>query len=734
MKSDRDSLFGWLLERLQSLWAFLKDLGAVLILCRFSVLMLLAGLAFLLWTPQGQDVLRDLAEWQQEQLRAVIKLGLFFVALVLWAVNSWYWARIMLRFPFADSVADDWRRDARRRFLRKQVPRIIGAAAFVAVATAFFKTSSGYIQAGNMAVIQTHHILGYTCLAMAIVFYLLTALRRKVSSAVHSKMITSKLAEGGWFRLLAGIFVVDSGEKDFSADLHSVRNLDPQSVLALVGSLLVSVLLFLLFLIWPVSAAVFGTATIVLLAAASWIPFGSTLVHLSRLARFPVISAGLLAAIIFSLWNDNHAIRTLPAVAPGKEIIRPAIADHFSSWLQSRLETSETKDRYPVFVVAAEGGGIRAAYWAGSVLAALQDQNPEFARHVYAISGVSGGSLGGAVFNALVQEQRQGSELQCANGLQDGNAGPVQGCAHAVLSADFLAPTVAYMLYPDLVQRFLPFPLASFDRARALETAWEKGWEKQFNNQRFKQSFHDLWSGDGEQPPALFLNSTWVETGKRVILSNLKIDEENFTDSIDFFAITPAELRLSSAVHNSARFTYISPAGTVRSPAGKEWGHLVDGGYFENSGAATAFEILAAMKNSAATLEKKLKKPIWSRIIPVVIMISNDPKLEDRSEPVPRQFLNEALSPVVTLLNTRNARASYSRAALRSLVERQGSYDGLYLSFALHDGQGPLPLGWVLSELAKETMQKQLRGQLDRLQDPLRINDLQRFAVEGTAD
>lgn len=60
MDNDRDSLLGWLLVRLKSLWASLIDFGEILLRYRFSVLMLLAGLQFLLWTPQGQDVLRNL--------------------------------------------------------------------------------------------------------------------------------------------------------------------------------------------------------------------------------------------------------------------------------------------------------------------------------------------------------------------------------------------------------------------------------------------------------------------------------------------------------------------------------------------------------------------------------------------------------------------------------------------------------------------------------------------------
>ncbi len=710
MNVNNRGFWGVVLKVSQSLWERAKDLGAILKLCRFSVIMLLFGLAFLLLVPQGQDVLRDLAEWQHEKFRAAVKLGFFFIALVLWAINSWYWARVMLRFPFDEPQSLSPSREGWRRFLRKHIPRLLGLSAFVVVAVAFFSASKAYGESDILNVGQTLNFLGYTCLVLGGLFYLGTILRRKISSALYQRLMGMKLTDHGVFRAATAVFNVDTGEQDFSAELHSMWNIEPNSRLALGTSLFISLVLFLLFYLWPVAAAFFGAATIVLLAVSCWIPLGSMAVHATNLARVPILSFLVLSLLLFSFWNDNHAIGTFPAADPVADIVeKPTVEKHFSEWLQQRLERWPGEAPHPVFVVAAEGGGIRAAYWSGIVLAALQDLNPDFADHVYAISGVSGGSLGGSVFDALLREGQDGKVLSCG---ESESFGPMQSCAHEVLSADFLAPTVAYMLYPDLLQRFLPFSVPSFDRARALETAWEKGWEKQLHNRRFAASFHNLWRQGGESLPSLFLNSTWVETGKRVIISNLKIDENTFTDALDFFDINGAEVPLSSAVHNSARFTYVSPAGTVRTPDGKDWGHLVDGGYFENSWAATAYEVLAAMKKGVGAKR-------WSRILPVVIMISNDPKLMKSEDPGPRQFLNELLSPVATLFSTRNARASYSRVALRSLVEQQNRNKGLYLSFALREGQGPLPLGWVLSDVAKQTMQKQLVDYLKVLDDPL---------------
>jgi hypothetical protein len=71
-------------------------------------------------------------------------------------------------------------------------------------------------------------------------------------------------------------------------------------------------------------------------------------------------------------------------------------------------------------------------------------------------------------------------------------------------------------------------------------------------------------------------------------------------------------------VLNSARFTYISPAGRFKSGDGdqKDDRQVIDGGYFENYGARTAAEISAKITEAAAHLELP--------IVPIVVIVSND--------------------------------------------------------------------------------------------------------------
>jgi hypothetical protein len=208
-------------------------------------------------------------------------------------------------------------------------------------------------------------------------------------------------------------------------------------------------------------------------------------------------------------------------------------------------------------MVAAEGGGLRAAYWTNKVLRQLEiDSDGNFSRHVFAISGVSGGALGAATFVAS----------KSAN-----QPDPTGVLADSFLSSDFLSPTLAGLLFPDFLQRFLPFRVQRFDRARAFEQAAESSWRRTFGNDQFQKNILELplKIPGGGRLPNLFFNSTNVESGKRFITSTIQLPEIDQGDS--YYAFDPKALfhitgmPLSTAVNLAARFPYISPHGVVMS-------------------------------------------------------------------------------------------------------------------------------------------------------------------------
>jgi hypothetical protein len=405
-------------------------------------------------------------------------------------------------------------------------------------------------------------------------------------------------------------------------------------------------------------------------------PSPRTLLKILAIAFFVL---GLLFVVLLSMRRSRFALESLN-VPEGRRRFkqlptstRPGLAVATSSWVSWMDEHYPEEPRHPVFVVAAEGGGLRAAYWTAAVLAAIQAQFPTFSDHCFAISGVSGGSLGAAVFDGLLAARP--ADFRTA--------------AREILSHDFLAPTVARLFGTDLPQQFLPWPILP-DRGAAMERAWERAW-----NGVAREAFARPFLGAApEHGPSLFLNGTEVETGRRVIFSPIRIEpppmsagpaEVAFKNARDGIELLGGDLPVSGAVHMSARFTYVSPAGTIR--LGKSIHRIVDGGYFENSGAATASEILQFLQSG--------RNPSRDRLDARVILITHTEK------PLPGgEALSEELAPLRALFATRVARGDHAVAELRSTAG-----PAAWTEFNLRTDEGvPLPLGWLLSAQARRAI------------------------------
>jgi hypothetical protein len=168
---------------------------------------------------------------------------------------------------------------------------------------------------------------------------------------------------------------------------------------------------------------------------------------------------------------------------------------------------------------------------------------------------------------------------------------------------------------------------------------------------------------------------------------------------------------LSTAAHNSARFTYVSPAGTVqrqdRQDGKQAWLRLVDGGYFENSGAVTASELVELVRRAHLGLlsEGAIEAP--QTIRPIVLHIANDPAITDDPalEDNQRRFVNQLRAPFDALWHSREAHGAQARAALEDKVERH-----VLFRLCEEDATQPLPLGWSLSSAARDEMARQLDG------------------------
>lgn len=677
-KPDRTQIFRQLLKLYWGLLRNLKKICSVGFLIRFSIAMSLLGSVAVLASDQSLEALRVMAADTQRTLRPLLVFG---VAAIFLSLISWYWARVLLYIFRPQSLE---RRDATGWAVRN-LPRFCGVLPLLAISAAFYRARNP--NAVEAAVAQKRLLaMSLAAIMSAVGLYLFLYFR------------------GRWIKRPR----VGSST---GSHVLPLSKLGKSSRIVLLLSTLLWVILFIVFSTSAVRVAGwFGPVAIVFLCVGTWVAFGSILAYLGKRGRLPIFTLLIILAIVFSALdiNDNHMIRHQEAVQKG---LPPEFSQTFPTWLKQRQDLTEYST-YPVFLVSAEGGGLRAASFTALVLSAIQDRCPAFAQHVYAISGVSGGSIGAAVFAGLAARYTKNQAgLPCNLNLN--GPGDFQQRANAVLKSDYLSPLLAAGLYPDLVQRFLPFPVQRFDRALALEQSFEQSWTSSTGGDEMSRPFFDLWPDFVNQSvPALFLNTTRVETGDRMVISNLYPLDERF-DRLESLADVnwSLTLPLSTAACLSGRFPLVTPAGYI--PVGKdakgrtlEKKRYVDGGYFENSGTATVYEMLASLRIG----ETEGAPPFQIIVIRIGNSVVPDKSAPPEATKYKRQGLGEVLSPIRTLLNTREARGNTAvtqmETAVTSLQDRHQLTD--LFQFEIKESLVELPLGWLLSDEARAELVRQL--------------------------
>ena len=446
----------------------------------------------------------------------------------------------------------------------------------------------------------------------------------------------------------------------------------------------------------PVATAC-GPLAIVVLGISTWIPILVLIQETGKRWRIPGVFLTALWVLLLSGLdlNDNHTIRHSRRAARERP---PGFGASFEQWLAARRDRA-AYNVYPVFLVAAEGGGLRSAYQTALVLARLQDLCPSFAQHTFVISSVSGGSVGASVFAALARRYASNASARPCSVT---NARVFESKVNAILSRDFLSPPLATLLGPEVCQRLLPFPILSSDRARALERAIEQGWKRTTGGNEFSDSVDALWANfPNDATPGLFLNTTRVETGDRMVIAPFLPLDERFNRLVHLSDVDSGlTMPLSTATFLSARFPVITPSGAI--PVGVTKYRYVDGGYFEASGTATLTDALHALRPEQTRAGIAFE--------PIVIRIGFVPPPERDSGRRGANGFDEFLGPVRALTNAQLGRGYVSILELQTAVttlQDQGFSADAY-DFEFTESTVPLPLGWLLSQRARTDLSGQL--------------------------
>ena len=419
----------------------------------------------------------------------------------------------------------------------------------------------------------------------------------------------------------------------------------------------------LLCLVVPSFASFVGSISIYFIGLSAWVILLCLVEAFLHKRDWPSISLCLVILIGVSYgfqmvdsvfgWDffGNHNAVTTMSTSANRP--RPTLVEHAVSWLDDRENDDPAA---PAIIVLADGGGIRAAYHTARVLNALDTQScGAFGRRIYAISAVSGGSVGVATYLAARASHKE-LDVPEASQCDDRHRASWDN-SRAIdeeLLRDHLAPLIAGVFFLDPAGGLIPvqnrrlsdvsFPAP--DRAHLFESSlqgqdgpfWsdltligtkDRSLEQLQSHLRldFETAVADAF---GKTPPVVMLNTVRSDDGGLDAVSNVSLKKDtaasfegesahhNILDQLSCGAAQPTTISLATAAVLSARFPFITPpaaideracgAGGAKSPIRRI--RYVDGGYLDNSGASTASDAVDALQRVCRDRQARVCPPI----------------------------------------------------------------------------------------------------------------------------
>jgi len=692
-------------DRLGTYFDPLRRCRDELVIARIPVLASIGLFALFFFVPQCRDVFRALLQdiggaHARPTEQRLAMLAALLLSSAAGAMAIWFWARQSLRLLGKEtSSAPAW--------VKEHLPRILAVLPMSAIALKLLT-----VKTADVSTLGRVWVAGTFC-ALAIVLYYFLYIRRKVQ----------------WLK----------------------RTTHPESynLMGYMGALM-AISVFVLALLARQYAFLFGPISVLWLGAAFWTTLLSPLVIFGARHRLPLLWVLTFFAFISGVFNlsDNHAIRSARdqqnPLGETESYARTSVVEGFRGWKRAHPTG-------PIVFVAAEGGGIYAAYHAGYLLAKLHEQtHHDFGRHVFMLSSVSGGTIGSGIFTNLMAAEQRLHENGAPNQQVDFVA-----ATRTILDEDLLSPLLSAAAGPDMLQRFLPFRIGPFDRARGLEDTLEhrwsvaqKAWLTDLNNPAAidwtaRGSFWDLYlkNHDGKAElrtdlPAHFVNTTVVETGGRAIISPYGVPAHGTRTNPTIYHLWAGargyRVPIPAALTLSARFPIVTPSGRMNQiylrpvdgplddqQKAEDW-RFADGGYFENSGIDTLLDVIRLLQSERDDDGSPLLPKDRVRIL-IVQSIGKTGRSNDEG-------WTDTLTPLRALMRTRDERADLARARLifsfpnsfadsiiatNTTPEQPGTSDRAERELPEPD----IPLGWMLSSNSSAEIRRQIDAEIPRLME-----------------
>jgi hypothetical protein len=760
----------------------------------------LIGLALLV-LPQMRDILVGFSDVSLNHLwaRIAYHFSLFFLAF-----NAWFWARTVLAARFDIYDSRDERRNVRAgQFLsiEKQLP--IDADALEYLPRFLFL---GIALGGLLAALKSSDIVdvGITFVWSSIAFWVLrnrlrirswfggeqmhdeTTRRRRLASRVDQE---PSIKDVGQLPMRARIVeLLTRIPRRLAAAFEQLVSHAPFSRILAIALIGLGIAFFVLsavgtfapgFARW--SRAVVGLVGLLPGPAALLFCLGLALGPLTLLTywldryhldirlygilifafrRPPVLT--LLAALIFVTPQivSLHNVRVIEEPAAQMPDRRGSLEYIFDKWKSTCAKGVTGGKKVRPIIVAISGGASRAGLWGARVLTLVDSIVPQGETSIFAVSSVSGGSLGAAAYLAALAGQKPDAKDKIDKSpctlarWYDPKRDDTRGDAiRDAVSADALGPALAGSLLGDVARAFFGLPAALVrlvtqgkdavglrggDRAEALERAFEHNWSAV--SSRIAIASGGAWRPFGFDNPYLSLfyeppatvaakgadsnarlpplvprgnvplwlaNGTDAQNGDRLITAPfpLAFDGEDrsgqqFSAARDVLALLQSDIPVSTAITNTARFPYLSPSGElepVRTQP-KPYAQIIDGGYFENEGAQTALELAHWLKAHGAD--------------PIIIQVTADAEtnIDDRDivrcghvfrdQPDRVRTVGRPLQLFAPLEGVYTVRAGHSQVVLREIYDEFCAPDrpSFFHFYLYRKDDEDIPLNWVLSD------------------------------------
>jgi len=404
--------------------------------------------------------------------------------------------------------------------------------------------------------------------------------------------------------------------------------------------------------------------------------------HVFRWLRSdPVLTIFLLMPIVVGQFAEDpalHSISRLPAAVPSQRV---PLQRAFTTWLERgagcvanvRDAAGSTKPIRPLMLVAAEGGGIRAAAWTVAGMSELVSAGSCASNSVFLSSGVSGGSIGLAIAanppwdpNSLPSADQEGADRM---------ARELREVVHQLGASGALAAGVQGLVVSDSFASTTGIHLPSYDsswkwrdRAALIEQSWRDAYPP----------LSSPFDASAAAPTGLVVfNSTDIRSGCRVVVSQVELGpgDSGLTAPPDAFSNGYPTATCSEGVEEpaltidlldrfescsnrpvdwavagllSARFPVVTPSGTIgtgSNDCGRPRLQMVDGGYAENSGLGLLADTAPMIGQIVRDYNTTGRAPGDPLIVPYIMFMQNSPK--PITEPLGIRDTPEAFVPLV---------------------------------------------------------------------------------------